>query len=77
MGLAYNEYLSGAIIYGCKNCKAHLGNHEDIISRVCLSFSPLLSIYLPPTSRVTPLSAKPQAIKYRELCFQTSPKPSN
>ena len=35
MGLAYNVYLNSTKIYGCKNCKAHLANHEDIISRVC------------------------------------------
>lgn len=34
MGLAYNTYLSSSKIYGCKTCKAHLANHEDIISRV-------------------------------------------
>lgn len=34
MGLAYNVYLDGAKIYGCKNCKTHLSDHEDIISRV-------------------------------------------
>lgn len=33
MGLAYNTYLNGGFVYGCKNCKAHLGNHDDIISR--------------------------------------------
>jgi len=33
MGLAYNVYLNSNKIYGCKNCKAHLANHEDIISR--------------------------------------------
>jgi len=33
MGLAYNVYLNSPKIYGCKNCKAHLSNHEDIISR--------------------------------------------
>lgn len=33
MGLAYNTYLNSNRIYGCKNCKAHLANHEDIISR--------------------------------------------
>ncbi|KAM0436229.1 hypothetical protein ACHAPT_003121 [Fusarium lateritium] len=36
MGLAYNTYLNSAKIYGCKTCKAHLANHEDIISRVCI-----------------------------------------
>lgn len=33
MGLAYNTYLNSSKIYGCKTCKAHLANHEDIISR--------------------------------------------
>ncbi|PHH75140.1 hypothetical protein CDD83_4452 [Cordyceps sp. RAO-2017] len=33
MGLAYNTYLSSNKIYGCKSCKTHLANHEDIISR--------------------------------------------
>lgn len=36
MGLAYNTYLNSSKIYGCKNCKAHLSNHEDIISRVSI-----------------------------------------
>lgn len=35
MGLAYNTYLNSNKIYGCKSCKTHLANHEDIISRVC------------------------------------------
>lgn len=34
MGLSYNVYLNSAKIYGCKNCKTHLSNHDDIISRV-------------------------------------------
>ncbi len=34
MGLVYNTYLNSNRIYGCKNCKAHLANHDDIISRV-------------------------------------------
>jgi len=33
MGLAYNVYLNSNRIYGCKGCKTHLSNHEDIISR--------------------------------------------
>ncbi|KAL0634164.1 hypothetical protein Q9L58_006902 [Maublancomyces gigas] len=33
MGLAYNVYLNSSRIYGCKGCKTHLSNHEDIISR--------------------------------------------
>jgi hypothetical protein len=34
MGLSYNIYLNSSKIYGCKNCKTHLSNHDDIISRV-------------------------------------------
>ena len=34
MGLAYNVYLNSSKIYGCKNCKTHLANHDDIVSRV-------------------------------------------
>lgn len=41
MGLAYNTYLTSDKIYGCRLCKAHLANHEDIISRVS-------SLYRPP-----------------------------
>ncbi|CAK7274702.1 protein yippee-like moh1 [Sporothrix epigloea] len=33
MGLTYNTYLNSARIYGCRGCKAHLANHDDIISR--------------------------------------------
>ncbi|KAL2135425.1 hypothetical protein VTI74DRAFT_8527 [Chaetomium olivicolor] len=33
MGLAYNTYLNSNRIYGCKDCKTHLANHDDIISR--------------------------------------------
>ncbi|KAI9795184.1 MAG: hypothetical protein M1816_000206 [Peltula sp. TS41687] len=33
MGLAYNVYLNSNRIYGCKNCKTHLSNHDDILSR--------------------------------------------
>lgn len=56
MGLRYNDYLTGNKIYGCKNCKTHLANHEDIISRVLLllafslrshSFRPSTSLYFP------------------------------
>lgn len=46
MGLAYNTYLNSNRIYGCKGCKTHLANHEDIISRVSLS----LPLSLPPSS---------------------------
>lgn len=34
MGLAYNVYLNAKRIYGCKNCKTHLADHDEIISRV-------------------------------------------
>ncbi len=34
MGLAYNIYLNSHRIYGCGQCKTHLSNHDDIISRV-------------------------------------------
>lgn len=34
MGLAYNTYLDSNRVYGCKGCKAHLANHDDIVSRV-------------------------------------------
>lgn len=35
MGLTYNVYLNAPRVYGCKNCKTHLSNHDDILSRVC------------------------------------------
>lgn len=43
MGLQYNTYLSSTKIYGCKTCKTHLANHDDIISRVSSSFVPPLN----------------------------------
>ncbi|KAI9836727.1 MAG: hypothetical protein M1837_003259 [Sclerophora amabilis] len=33
MGLSYNVYLNSNRIYGCKSCKAHMANHDDILSR--------------------------------------------
>lgn len=33
MGLAYNVYLNAQRIYGCKSCKTHLADHDEIISR--------------------------------------------
>lgn len=33
MGLSYNVYLDSSKVYGCKKCKTHLSNHDDIISR--------------------------------------------
>ena len=39
MGLTYNTYLeSQTKIYGCRTCKAHLSNHEDLISRVSTKY---------------------------------------
>lgn len=40
MGLAYNVYLTSNKIFGCKQCKTHLADYDDIISRV----SAILSI---------------------------------
>lgn len=37
MGLKYNDYLDGNKIYGCMNCKTHLADHEEILSRVSSS----------------------------------------
>lgn len=34
MGLTYNVYLDAKRIYGCKSCKTHLADHDEIISRV-------------------------------------------
>lgn len=34
MGLTYNTYLNSNKIFGCKNCKTHLADFDDIISRV-------------------------------------------
>lgn len=42
MGLSYNIYLNSSRIYGCKNCKTHLSNHDDILSRVSLQPSSTL-----------------------------------
>ena len=39
MGLAYNVYLNAKRIYGCKNCKTHLADHDEIISRVSHTLS--------------------------------------
>lgn len=43
MGLAYNVYLNAKSIYGCKNCKTHLADQDEIISRVCSLPSEVLS----------------------------------
>jgi hypothetical protein len=34
MGLTYNVYLNADKIFGCRECKAHLADYNDIISRV-------------------------------------------
>lgn len=39
MGLVYNVYLDAKRIYGCKNCKTHLADHAEIISRVRFFFT--------------------------------------
>ncbi|KAJ5103815.1 hypothetical protein N7532_004344 [Penicillium argentinense] len=33
MGIAYNVYLTSNKIFGCKTCKTHLADYDDIISR--------------------------------------------
>ncbi|PNS18705.1 hypothetical protein CAC42_5244 [Sphaceloma murrayae] len=33
MGLSYNVYLNAKRVYGCKNCKTHLADHDEIVSR--------------------------------------------
>lgn len=33
MGLSYNVYLNSNKIFGCKACKAHLADYNDIVSR--------------------------------------------
>ncbi|KAL4873322.1 hypothetical protein BDV12DRAFT_192796 [Aspergillus spectabilis] len=37
MGLSYNVYLTSAKIFGCKQCKTHLADYDDIISRVSIT----------------------------------------
>jgi len=44
MGLAYNVYLNAKKIYGCKHCKTHLADPDEIISRVSRT-SFLLEVY--------------------------------
>jgi hypothetical protein len=59
MGLAYPTYLNSNRIYGCKTCKTHLANHDDIISRVrppLLSYPHLTTQPLPPFSIPPPFS---------------------
>ncbi len=46
MGLAYNIYLNSKRIYGCKICKTHLADHDEIISRVSATPRPPIKIPL-------------------------------
>ena len=58
MGLTYNVYLNAKKIYGCKTCKTHLADHDEIISRVCMpppTTHPLPSVPTTTPSR-TPLT---------------------
>ncbi|CAD0084009.1 unnamed protein product [Aureobasidium vineae] len=50
MGLAYNVYLNCKRIYGCKTCKTHLADHDDIVSRVRPTH--YNSFWLPPSLRL-------------------------
>lgn len=34
MGLMYNVYLNANKVFGCKQCKTHLADYNDIVSRV-------------------------------------------
>jgi hypothetical protein len=34
MGLSYNVYLTANKIFGCKGCKTHLADFNEIMSRV-------------------------------------------
>lgn len=45
MGLSYNVYLNANRIFGCRQCKTHLADYEDIISRVS-RFSPVPLVHL-------------------------------
>jgi hypothetical protein len=56
MGLAYNTYLNSNRIYGCKGCKTHLANHDDILSRVNHNQSLLSAPSVPELGLLLPLS---------------------
>lgn len=75
MGLAYNTYLTSNKIYGCKTCKAHLSNHEDIISRVSHAhptsiagslWPPAPWDYHPTSHNIVPLSTR---LRHNVSCF--------
>ena len=34
MGPAFRQYLDGPKVYGCAACKAHVADHDDIVSKV-------------------------------------------
>jgi len=77
MGLAYNTYLSSNKIYGCKHCKAHLANADDIISRVSLIFTYRLGgmdmwlgpLHLPARSHPFPVSSCISTPRQIHICI--------
>jgi coenzyme F420-reducing hydrogenase gamma subunit len=46
MGLSYNVYLTANKIFGCKGCKTHLADFNEIMSRVWNALNPLLPTLL-------------------------------
>lgn len=72
MGLAYNVYLNSNKIYGCKNCKTHLADHDAIISRVCDTTSPEANILL-----LIPLTVLCNRISVANMAKPTSSTPSS
>ena len=34
MGRPFKQYLNGPRIYSCSNCRSHVADHDDIISKV-------------------------------------------
>ena len=34
MGPAFRQYLDGHKVYSCASCKAHVADHDDIVSKV-------------------------------------------
>lgn len=46
MGLSYNIYLNSNKIFGCKACKTHLADYNDIVSRV--SIRTIVKTMVPP-----------------------------
>ncbi|KAK0264503.1 protein yippee-like moh1 [Friedmanniomyces endolithicus] len=62
MGLAYNIYLNSKRIYGCKICKTHLADHDEIISRVSVTSIHLINPSPPmlPTTYASPQNFRGQ-----------------